>query len=151
MRNMMSQVRSCKLKAKGLWLIATLLVALAACESDPFVNPGATENPNWVVTVENDPTSSMTAIVKVSFAANEGILAGFMGDECCGIAEYKADLGLYTLYLSPAPETGEDIQLRFYSPDLKRIFVAPETLPFRNDAIIGSVAEPYTPAWKVAL
>ena len=95
-------------------------------------------------------TASMTAIVKVSFAQNEGTLAAFIGEDCCGIAEYKADYGLYWLYLSPAAETGGDVQLRFYSPDLKRIFDAASTFPFSNDTQLGSIAEPYTPEWTVA-
>ena len=81
MRNMMSQVKNSKLKAIGLWLITILFVALTGCEQgDPFVNPGDTPNPNWVLTVENDMTSSMTAVVKVSFAEKEGILAAFIGE-----------------------------------------------------------------------
>ncbi len=152
MRNMMSQVRNCKLSLLlgrvGVGLL--FLVALTGCENDPFVNPGSTENPNWVVTVDNDMTASLTAIVKVSFTDSVGTLAGFMGDDCCGIAEYKAEAGLYWLYLSPAEGTDGNVQLRFYSPELKRIFVATETIPFRNDVILGAVADPYTPTWKVA-
>ena len=117
---------------------------------DPFVTPGNTENPNWVLTVENDMTSSMTAIVKVSFAKSAGTLAAFMGNECCGVANYKAEDDLYWLYISPATEAGGDVQLRFYSPELKRIFQAKATFPFRNDDHLGSVAEPYTPEWEVA-
>ena len=52
---------------------------------DPFVTPGNTEDPHWVRTVENDMSSSMTAIVKVSFAAQPGTLAAFMGNDCCGV------------------------------------------------------------------
>ena len=42
------------------------------------------------------------------------------------------------------------MQLRFYSPDLKRIFVAKEVFPFHNDTQLGSITEPYTPEWTVA-
>ena len=52
-------------------------------------------------------------------------------------------------YITPATEAGGEVQLKFYSPDLKRIFVAKETFTFRNDAQLGSVSEPYTPEWKV--
>ena len=138
---------------KGYWLIAALLVVLAGCKGkeqpvDPYVDPGTTENPNWVITVENDMTASMTAIVKVSFAQNEGVLAAFIGNDCCGIGEYID--GLYWLYISPASEGGGNVQLRFYSPDLKRIFEAKETFSFVNDAQKGTVSEPYTPEWTEA-
>jgi len=167
MRNMMSQERNSNSPKGGLivkrsyrWLaigLAALAVsafALTGCKGkeepvDPFVNPGTTENPNWVVTVENDMTASMTAIVKVSFAQSEGTLAAFMGEDCCGIAEYNADLGLYWLYISPANANAK-VVLRFYSPELKRVFDATETFSFRNDAILGSITDPYTPEWTVA-
>ena len=144
MKNMISQVKNCKVFV----LCALFLVALMGCKnSDPFVDPGDTPNPNWVITVENNMPSSLTAIVKVSFAKNEGVLAAFMGNDCCGIAEYKD--GLYWLYVSPASETGGAVQLRFYSPDLKRIFEATEIIPYSNNAMIGEVEEPYTPTWVV--
>ena len=147
---MMLQERNCK-----VLVLCTLLLLAAGCKDrnvpvNPYVTPGNTENPGWVINVENNMTASMTAIVKVSFAQNEGTLAAFIGEDCCGIAEYKADYGLYWLYISPAAETGGDVQLRFYSPDLKRIFDAASTFPFSNDTQLGSIAEPYTPEWTVA-
>ena len=150
MKNMMSQVRN----LSKIILCAVLLLA-AGCKDkeqpvNPYVDPGTIENPDWVLTVDTtDLTVSMTAVVKVSFAQSEGSLAAFMGNDCCGIADYNADLGLYWLYISPATEQGGNVQLRFYSPDLKRIFDATSTFPFRNDTQRGTVAEPYTPEWEV--
>lgn len=143
----MLQVKNCKFFA-----LCALLLLAAGCKdnSDPFVTPGNVANPEWTVSGENNMTSSMTAVVKVSFAENEGTLATFMGDQCCGIAEYIAEYGLYWLYMSPVTEAGGDVQLRFYSPDLKRIFDATSTFPYSNDSQLGSVAEPYTPQWSVA-
>lgn len=121
---------------------------------DPFVTPGNTDDPHWVVTVENDMSSSMTAIIKVAFADQPGTLAAFIGHECCGVAEYHAEYGLYWLYISPvSPDllpTTNDVQLRFYSPELKRIFDATSVFPFRNDDQLGSITEPYTPEWTAA-
>ena len=146
----MLQVRNCK-----VLVLCTLLLLAAGCKDknvpvNPYVTPGNTENPGWVINVENNMTASMTAVVEVSFAQTEGILAAFIGDQCCGIAEYLADYGLYWLYLSPATEEGGDVQLRFYSPELKRIYDATETFPFLNDTQLGSVAAPYKPEWNVA-
>lgn len=142
------------LKIANRWfaisLIALCTVLVAGCKNqepvDPYVEPGNTPDPKWEITVENDMTSSLTAIVKVSFAKSEGTLAAFMGDECCGIAQYIE--GLYWLYVSPATEAGSAIQLRFYSPELKRIFEAKETFPYSNDDQKGTVAAPYTPQWE---
>ena len=149
----MSQVKNSKfsllLGRVGVGLL--LLIALTSCEnSDPFVNPGDTPDPHWELTVENDMTSSMTVIVKVSFAEQAGTLAAFIGDDCCAVTT-SVDFvdGLYYLYISPSAQ-GEDVQLKFYSPDLKRIFEAKETFPFVNDGRLGSVSKPYTPEWTVA-
>ena len=151
MKNMMSQVRnwskSSIINHQLSIILAVLLLAAGCKNSDPFVDPGDTPDPHWEVTIENDMTASMTGVVRVSFASNEGTLAAFMGEECCGVADYID--GLYHLYISPAKES-TDVQLRFYSPYLKRIFVATEEIPFRNDANLGSIAEPYTPSWTVA-
>ena len=131
-------------------ILAVLLIAAGCENTDPFVDPGDTPNPNWVITVENDMTSSMTAVVKVSFAQSEGILAAFIGSDCCGVTTSENyNEGRYNLYISPSAQ-GEDVQLKFYSPNLKRIFEAKETFPFVNDDRLGSPSAPYTPTWTVA-
>ena len=152
----MSQVRNSNRPKAGLTAIAVslltvLTVFLTGCENtDPFVGPGDTPNPNCKLTVENDMTSSMTVIVKVSFAEQAGTLAAFIGDDCCAVTT-SVDFvdGLYYLYISPSAQ-GEDVQLKFYSPNLKRIFEAKETFPFVNDDRLGSPSAPYTPTWTVA-
>jgi len=150
MRNMMLQVRNCKI----LVLCSLILVALVGCKDkeqpvNPYVDPGTTENPHWALSGDNDMSASMTAIVKVYFTKSVGILAAFIGKDCCGIANYNAELGLYWLYISPAKQADGNVQLRFYSPELKRIFVATSSVPFSNDAQLGSITAPYTPGWKV--
>ena len=98
-------------------------------------------------------TVSMTAVVRVSFTDRPGTLAAFIGNDCCGIAEYKEDLGLYWLYISPMTNdqsSSSEVQLRFYSPYLKRIFYASETIPFSNGLHLGSVSVPYSPEWIAA-
>ena len=137
------------LQVRNYSLIVLCAVLFASCEQkDPYVNPGNVEDPQWKITVDTtDMTASMTAIVKVAFAQSEGTLAAFMGNDCCGIAQYIE--GLYWLYLSPATNA-QDVQLKFYSPNLKRIFVAKETFPFVNDGLQGTVSNPFTPEWDVA-
>lgn len=133
---------------------AFVLMALVACQGEkepvnPFVTPGDTPDPGWVVTVDNDMSASMTAIVSVAIGEQPGTLAAFMGNDCCGVAEFEEKAGLYWLYISPATEAGGEVQLKYYSPDLKRIFVA-DPFVFRNDDMLGSNSEPFTPAWKVS-
>lgn len=144
------------LTALAVSLLTVLTVFYAGCKDknaepvDPYTTPGNVENPNWQVTVENNLTSSMTFIVRVSFTDQPGTLAAFMGSDCGGVAECDTETGLYLLYISPATEQGGDVRLRFYSPLHKRIFEATETFPYRNDDTSTSVAEPYTPSWTVA-
>ena len=61
---------------------------------------------------------------------------------------FNDEIGLYWLYISPASNANDNVQLKFYSPKLKRIFVS--SLTFHNDEHLGSVSAPYTPTWKVA-
>ena len=89
-------------------LLCSVFCILTGCKKDkesepvdPFVTPGDTPNPNWVITGDNDMSASMTSIVKVSFTKSKGTLAAFIGNECRGIATYKADYDLYWLYISP--------------------------------------------------
>ena len=117
MRNMMSLVKRWSKSPIFNFQFAIILAVLligAGCENtDPVVNPGDTPNPNWELTVENDLMSSMTVIVKVSFAEKEGILAAFIGDDCCGVTSSENYIdGRYNLYISPS-EQGEDVQLKF--------------------------------------
>lgn len=131
-------------------ILAVLLIAAGCENTDPFVNPGDTPNPNWALTVENEMTSSMTAVVKISFTQQEGVLAAFIGEDCCGVTSSENfSEGRYNLFISPSAK-GEEVQLRFYAPDLKRIFVATETFTFVHDGRLGTISAPYTPEWKVA-
>ena len=138
------------LQVKNYSLIVLCAVLFASCEQkDPYVNPGDTPDPQWKITVDTtDMTASMTAIVKVSFTGKQGTLAAFMGDDCGGIADYID--GLYYLYISPSANSNANVRLRFYSPDLKRVFVSKQTFPFVNDGNQGSVSAPFTPEWEVA-
>ena len=141
------------LQVRNYSLIVLCAVLFASCEQkDPYVTPGNVEDPQWKITVDTtDMTASMTAIVKVSFTGKQGTLAAFMGDDCGGIADYID--GLYYLYISPSANGGSvlaNVQLRFYSPDLKRVFVSKQTFPFVNDGNQGSVSAPFTPEWEVA-
>ena len=138
------------LQVRNYSLIVLCAVLFASCEQkDPYVNPGNVEDPQWKITVDTtDMTASMTAIVKVSFTDKQGTLAAFMGDDCGGIADYID--GLYYLYISPSANSNANVQLQFYSPDLKRVFVSKQTFPFVNDGNQGSVSAPFTPEWEVA-
>ena len=128
---------------------------------------GNVSAPTWTVSADNDMTSSMTAVVKVDLSkryaeqltaeniendkvVNEAdLLAAFSGDECLGIAEQQD--GLFYLYISaPADsQAASPISLRYYSAALSNIFVSEDTFPFSNDAQLGKVSAPYTPAFII--
>jgi len=138
-----------QVKNLGVSLLLISAFALFSCKSDPFVDPGDVVDPEWTVPAGSDITASMTAIVDVTFAKTQGTLAAFVGDECCGVTRESDFVDSLYYILITAPKAEGNVQLRFYSPALKRIFLANETFPFVNDSHIGS-DKPYTPTWKVA-
>jgi hypothetical protein len=138
---MMSQVKN----FSKILLCGLLLLAASCKDKNAPTASTQVDDPQWVVTVENNLSLSMTMVVKVT-VASEGTLAAFIGNACCGIGE-PIEGGLYNLYISPASENGGDVQLRFYAPEKKRIYVATELFPFSNNGIKGSLTEPYTPLW----
>ncbi len=164
MKNMMSLVRNC-----NLLLLSILLLSVAGCKKDvnepqtvPVPVPATEEQtihgnqprPSWVVTDESNLLSSMTAIIKVTTLNGQAIddtmvgaddlLAAFIGENCVGIAEYKD--GLFYLYLSAEEGT---VTLRYYSAYYTNLFEVKDAFVYRNNASIGTVAEPYCPQWVV--
>ena len=148
MKNMMSLVRNCK-----LLLLSILLLSVAGCKKDvnePQTIHGNQPRPSWVVTDESNLQSSVTATIKVTTLNGQAIddtmvgaddlLAAFIGEECVGIAEYKD--GLFYLYLSA--EEGI-VTLRYYSAYYTNLFEVKDAFVYRNNASIGTVAEPYCP------
>ena len=148
MRNNYSNKSVRLLVAIGLTALSVFFVACKKDKNKEPSEPGTVENPNWVVTVDDDLPASMTAIIKVSFEQSEGSLAAFMGEYCCGVAKYLD--GLYWLYISPAPVDVNKVQLRYYSIAQKHIYTANETFPFKIDTQLGSVSAPYTPTWTLS-
>jgi hypothetical protein len=112
------------------------------------------------VSEDYDMSSSMTVTTQVDLSltypaqvkstkwtvSSDDLLAAFDGENCIGLA--KATDGMFYLYVT-APKSGSAVTLKYYSASLKNLFKADETLVYSNDAIIGSVAEPFAPNWKV--
>ena len=101
-----------------------MLLAVGCSErnkpEEPKSNTGNVADPQWVVTVETDLNSSMTVVAKVTLGDNNGTLAAFIGDDCCGVAKAQDEDGLYLLFISPS-ESGNTITFKFYSPAQKHI------------------------------
>lgn len=147
-------------------ILCALLLFAAGCKdkneptSDPTSDPqsivGDLPVPAWTPAMEYDMTSSMTLIVKVDLSITypeqvasigwntspNDLLAAFDGTNCIGIANCQD--GLFFLYVT-APKDGNQLTLTYYSAQLKNLFDAEQTISFHNDAIIGSVAAPFTP------
>ena len=164
---MMLQVKNCRLFSLLLVVIAMSFL-VTSCKKDKDNEPdsiiGNVSKPAWALPADWDLSSSMTAIVKVDLTSlytedqlkavnyqltTNDMLAAFCGDECLGIGEWKEDYKAYWLYIS-APEKGDKVTLKYYSPVLKHIYRASETIPYVNDKWYGSTSEPYTPDWTVA-
>lgn len=164
---------------KKLMVIASCAVLLMAAgckdkntpEAESLV--GSVATPSWQAPESYDMTSSMTAIVKIDFTqsfsaeqlaavkdkmtdgqiVHEGdLLAAFSGENCLGVDTIHADqAGLFFLYMTGSSEENPaNVQLRYYSTQLSNIFAANESFAFSNDGHLGSVSEPYTPAWSIA-
>ena len=129
-----------------------MLLAVGCSErnkpEEPKSNTGTVADPQWVVTVETDLNSSMTVVAKVTLGDNNGTLAAFIGDDCCGVAKAQDEDGLYLLFISPS-ESGNTITFKFYSPAQKHIYTANETMTYVADGHEGTVAAPFTPTWTV--
>lgn len=147
-------------------ILCALLLFAAGCKdkneptSDPTSDPqsivGDLPVPAWTPAMEYDMTSSMTLIVKVDLSITypeqvasigwntspNDLLAAFDGTNCIGIANCQD--GLFFIYVT-APKDGNQFTLTYYSAQLKNLFDAEQTISFHNDAIIGSVAAPFTP------
>ena len=141
-------------------LACSLLLLAAGCKdkNTPDNNKftGNSERPSWTAPVEYDYTSSMTAVIKVDLAAqypdqasdfvlnDEDILAAFAGENCLGIASPQE--GLFFLFVVGAEGS---VTLRYYSKHYKNIFVANNAFEFRNDANIGTIANPLKPIFML--
>ena len=144
---------------------AVLLMAAGCKKEEPKVDPesiiGKKSAPAWTNPEEYDLSTSMTAVVKIDMTktyeekqlteagyelTESDELAAFCDSVCLGTGELVN--GLYFLYIT-APENEGNVKIKYYSSKLKNIFVSTESFPFRNDASLGTVQEPYAPKFEV--
>ena len=145
-------------------VLTVLTVFFAGCKKDtkaPESFNGNVARPTWTAPEVSDMSSSMTAVVKVDLKAmypsraadfvlnDNDLLAAFSGETCLGTAQPQE--GLFFLYIA-APVTGNpsSVTLRYYSAHYKNLFEAVNALTFANDAHLGTIAEPFKPAFVVA-
>ena len=148
-----------------IFVLCTLTVCtLVGCKKDSETEPdtlvGNVPEPAWTFPVEHDYTSSMTAIVKVNLTASypelakdfvltdKDRLAAFSGSTCMGVASPKN--GLFYLYVAPLSSFTGEVTLRYYSAHYKNLFESVNAFTFANDERLGTIAEPFTPQWKVS-
>ena len=160
-------------KLYSICMLAVVALCFAGCKKDKNdpeqqTQPQQTETlagnvarPTWTAPEVSDMSSSMTAVVKVDLKAqyletaadfvldNNDLLAAFSGETCLGTAQPQE--GLFFLYIA-APVTGNpsSVTLRYYSAHYKNLFEAVNALTFANDAHLGTIAEPFKPAFVVA-
>jgi len=144
-----------------IFVLCTLTIcALMGCKNEPETLVGNVPDPAWTFPAEHDYTSSMTAVVKVDLPASypelakdfvltgKDRLAAFSGSTCMGVASPKDSL--FYLYIAPQTSFSGEVTLRYYSAHYKNLFEAENTFTFANDSRLGTVAEPFTPQWKVS-
>ena len=144
-----------------------LLLLAAGCKKDePQPAPtfvGNVAQPVWTAPAEHDYTASMTAVIAVDLKAqypdiaadfvrkDDDRLAAFAGDRCLGVAG-QTD-GLFFLYVTaPDGESGSSLSnaavtLRYWSAFYTNLFESPDAFTFSNDAHLGTIDQPFTPAW----
>jgi len=117
--------------------------------------------PNWTAPAKYDYNSSMTAIVRISFdeqypelavdyQLNENdLLAAFIDGTCVGVATPDTEKGLFFLYITGLDSDSGMVTLKYYSTHYKNLFAAKFAFEFQNNAMLGTVAEPYVPGFVV--
>ena len=154
-------------------MLAVVALCFAGCKKDKNdpeqqTQPQQTETlagnvarPTWTAPGVSDITSSMTAVIKVDLKAQypetaadwqpsvNDLLAAFSGETCLGVAQPQD--GLFFLYIA-APVTGNpsSVTLRYYCAHYKNLFEAKDAFRFINDDHLGTIAEPFKPAFVVA-
>ena len=175
MKNMTLPAKSCRRNKFSLYsvlcILSVLAVSFAGCKKDSEKEPdnpqpqttlyGSVARPAWTAPEKSDMTSSMTAVVKVDLKAqypniakdfvldDTDLLAAFSGDICLGVT--SPDEGLFYLYIgAPIGVTPSSVTLRYYSAHYKNLFEHKDAFPYLNDECLGTVAEPYIPAFVCA-
>ena len=86
--------------------------------------------------------------VAADFVLNENDLLGaFAEEQCLGVAQLQE--GYFFIYINSPAESSSQVTLRYYSAFYKNLFEAKDAFPFKNDDILGTVAEPLIPAFVV--
>lgn len=164
MRNMMLPVRNYNklLLAALCSLSMVLLVLFSGCknkEQDPETFVSDKTRPVWTAPEKSDITSSMTAVVKVDLKAQypsiaadfvldeNDLLGAFAEEQCLGVAQLQE--GYFFIYINSPAENSSQVTLRYYSAFYKNLFEAKDAFPFKNDDILGTIADPYIPALVV--
>ena len=166
MKNMMLQVKKHANIAFFLGVLVALCVSCKNGQNDPDAPAeygpieGNLPTPEWTAVADYDMTSSMVAIVKVENLNNrvmydqiatdkEALLAAFAGEECLGVAQPDSVTGYFFLYIC-SPSKEDTIRLKYYSAMYKNIFVDKNEFLFGNDALKGTLKDPYLPSfWAV--
>ena len=68
-------------------------------------------------------------------------------EQCLGVAQLQE--GYFFIYINSPAESSSQVTLRYYSAFYKNLFEAKDAFPFKNDDILGTIADPYIPALVV--
>ena len=127
-------------------LTALLAIALLTTCNDGKKDPGIEET-GWEVVNLQNYEYSMTYVTQIAFdnviSANVLTeLGAFVGDVCRGKANlsFEPALNIYLCHLTIYSQvvSGEQITLKAYNPDTKKIYTNCGTLQFQSNASVGS-------------
>ena len=144
-------------------LSISMLILFSGCKDDKQQQPPSfvsnVDKPVWSAPQATNMTSSMTAVVKVDLETqypkvaadflldDNDLLGAFAGEQCLGVASLVD--GYFFIYINEPEEENSFVTLRYYSAHYRNIFEAEDVFPFRNDDHVGTVAEPFIPAFVV--
>ena len=142
-------------------LLAIILILSNACSknndntSEPEPEPEPTEvtdeAPVWTLSSgQNSYEFNMTYSSQIAFnditSKNaETIVAAFVGNECRGFTklthESRINIYIFNLTIYSNEPSGEDVVIKAYNPDQKKLYDQCTTFKFESDGSKGSVDE----------
>lgn len=105
------------------------------------------EKPDWPVVENLQFNMNVIGFISIDDIINthpETVIAAFVADECRGkTSPESAQEGLLFLTISSNLSSGEDITFKAWDANTQQIIQLADTLPFENQANIGTLTEPY--------
>ena len=136
---------------KSLYVILLIIsVVMMACKQK---NPATKyENPNWVLTENNNYSVSMTAAVRLPdnmnlYLTEDDQMVALVGNEVRGVGRLYQ--GIFYIHIMGTDDEKVNVSFQYWSAKTQYKYQADEIFPFKQDAILGTPDEPLVFTFKV--